>query len=147
MKLHYFPSPEETNTLGTEQLREKFLIGGLFQSGQLTAHYTDLDRMIVGGAQPIDEPLTLLPCKETGTSFFLELLRCLESLRRLSLDISQQLDSPGASRSHPTIPTARVPRSHRGLGRDGANERSDQHTNFLQAARWGSGMLASTLLI
>ena len=72
MKLHYFPSPAETNTLGTEQLREKFLIGALFQSGQITAHYTDLDRMIVGGAQPAGELLTLPSYKETGTGFFLE---------------------------------------------------------------------------
>ncbi len=72
MKLHYFPSPAETNTLGTEQLREKFLIGGLFQSGQITAHYTDLDRMIVGGVQPAGGVLTLPGYKETGTSFFLE---------------------------------------------------------------------------
>ena len=72
MKLHYFPSPSETNTLGTEQLREKFLIGGLFQSGQITAHYTDLDRMIVGGVEPAGGSLTLPSYQETGTSFFLE---------------------------------------------------------------------------
>jgi len=47
MKLHYSPSPAETNTLGTEALREQFLITGLSQRGQVTAHYTDLDRMIV----------------------------------------------------------------------------------------------------
>ena len=29
MQLHYFPSPAETNTLGTASLRERFLIGGL----------------------------------------------------------------------------------------------------------------------
>jgi 4-deoxy-L-threo-5-hexosulose-uronate ketol-isomerase len=72
MKLHYSPSPAETNTLTTDRLREKFLVPGLFQSGQLNAHYTDLDRMIVGGAQPSGEPLALPSFKETGTSFFLE---------------------------------------------------------------------------
>jgi 4-deoxy-L-threo-5-hexosulose-uronate ketol-isomerase len=72
MKLHYFPSPEETNTLSTEQLRERFLVGGLFQPGAVTAHYTDLDRMIVGAAVPTTAPLTLPSAKETGTSFFLE---------------------------------------------------------------------------
>ena len=72
MKLHYFPSPAETNRLGTEQLREAFHIGELFQPGQLNAHYTDLDRMIVGAAVPTTAPLALPSAKETGTSFFLE---------------------------------------------------------------------------
>lgn len=72
MQLHYFPSPEATNTLSTDELRERFLIGGLFQHGALTAHYTDLDRMIVGAAVPTDAPLPLPIAKETGTSFFLE---------------------------------------------------------------------------
>jgi 4-deoxy-L-threo-5-hexosulose-uronate ketol-isomerase len=72
MKLHYLPSPAETNTLGTEALREQFLITGLSQPGQVTAHYTDLDRMIVGFAVPTTAPLALPGAKETGTSFFLE---------------------------------------------------------------------------
>ena len=72
MKLHYFPSPEATNTLSTEQLRERFLISGLFQPGAVTAHYTDLDRMIVGAALPATAPLALPVYKETGTAFFLE---------------------------------------------------------------------------
>ena len=72
MKLHYFPSPEATNTLSTEELRARFLIGGLFQPGAVTAHYTDLDRMITGAAVPTTAPLTLPADKELGTSFFLE---------------------------------------------------------------------------
>jgi 4-deoxy-L-threo-5-hexosulose-uronate ketol-isomerase len=72
MKLHYFPSPEAANTLSTDELRERFLIGGLFQPGAVTAHYTDLDRMIVGAAVPTTSPLPLPNAKETGTSFFLE---------------------------------------------------------------------------
>ena len=72
MQLHYFPSPEATNTLSTDELRSRFLIGGLFQQGKVTAHYTDLDRMIVGGAVPAGAPLALPGTKETGTSYFLE---------------------------------------------------------------------------
>ena len=72
MKIHYFPSPEETNTLGTEALRTRYLVTDLFQPGKLVAHYTDLDRMIIGGAMPQAAPLALPDCKETGTSFFLE---------------------------------------------------------------------------
>ena len=72
MQLHYFPSPQATNTLSTEQLREHFLVGGLFQNDAVTAHYTDLDRMIVGAAVPVTKALTLPSAKETGTNFFLE---------------------------------------------------------------------------
>lgn len=72
MKLHYFPSPAATNTLGTEELRAQFMVTELFQPGQITAHYTDLDRMIVGAAMPTSAPLGLPSAKETGTSFFLE---------------------------------------------------------------------------
>lgn len=72
MKLHYSPSPAETNVLGTEQLRSAFLIGDLFQPGQVTAHYTDLDRMITGVAVPTTAPLALPNFKETGADFFLE---------------------------------------------------------------------------
>lgn len=72
MKLHYSPSPAEANVLGTEELRAAFLIGDLFQPGAVTAHYTDLDRMIVGAAVPTTAPLGLPNAKETGTSFFLE---------------------------------------------------------------------------
>lgn len=72
MKLHYFPTPEATNTLSTEELRARFLIGGLFQPGAVTAHYTDLDRMITGAAVPTTAPLSLPSAKETGTAFFLE---------------------------------------------------------------------------
>ena len=72
MKLHYFPTPEATNTLSTEELRERFMISGLVQPGAVTAHYTDLDRMIVGVATPANSPLSLPSAKETGTSFFLE---------------------------------------------------------------------------
>ena len=72
MKLHYFPSPAEANTLGTESLREQFMLTGLFQPGQVTAHYTDLDRMIVGASVPTSAPLALPSAKETGTDFFLE---------------------------------------------------------------------------
>jgi 4-deoxy-L-threo-5-hexosulose-uronate ketol-isomerase len=72
VKLHYFPTPAAANTLSTEQLRETFLVGGLFQAGAVIAHYTDLDRMIVGAAVPTTASLGLPSDKELGTSYFLE---------------------------------------------------------------------------
>lgn len=72
MKLHYTPGREEANRMGTEALREAFLIEGLFKPGEISAHYTDLDRMIVGTAVPSGAALELPQAKETGTDFFLE---------------------------------------------------------------------------
>ena len=72
MQLHYFPAPAATNTLSTKELRCHFLLSELFQSGKVTAHYTDLDRMIVGAAIPTSTPLPLPNARELGTSFFLE---------------------------------------------------------------------------
>jgi 4-deoxy-L-threo-5-hexosulose-uronate ketol-isomerase len=72
MQLHYFPSPEQTNTLSTEALREKFLLSNVFRRGELIAHYTDLDRMVVGGVVPDQSALALPQNKALGTSFFLE---------------------------------------------------------------------------
>jgi 4-deoxy-L-threo-5-hexosulose-uronate ketol-isomerase len=72
MKLHYFPLPKDANTLSTEQLRETFLVVGLFQPGQITAHYTDLDRMIIGGVLPASTPIVMPVFKATGSNFFLE---------------------------------------------------------------------------
>jgi 4-deoxy-L-threo-5-hexosulose-uronate ketol-isomerase len=72
MQVHYCPGPKQVNVLTTEELRESFLVQNLFQRGQIVAHYTDVDRMVVGGASPTAAPLALENFKETGTSFFLE---------------------------------------------------------------------------
>lgn len=72
MQLHYFPTPEATNTLSTGELRARFLLGNLFQPGAITAHYTDLDRIITGAALPAATSLALPAAKETGTAYFLE---------------------------------------------------------------------------
>jgi 4-deoxy-L-threo-5-hexosulose-uronate ketol-isomerase len=72
MQFHHLPSPEATNTLTTDELRARFLLGGLFQPGKITARYTDLDRMIAGVAMPEETSLELPAAKETGTDFFLE---------------------------------------------------------------------------
>jgi len=87
MKLHYSASPEQTNTMSTEQLRDTYLIQDLFQLGKITAHYTDLDRMIVLGVQPSGATLKLGNYKPIGSSYFLE---------RREIGILNVGDKPGA---------------------------------------------------
>ena len=57
--MQYFPTPTETKSLSTKQLRESFLLTDLFQSGKLTFHFTDLDRAAVGGAVPLTDSIQL----------------------------------------------------------------------------------------
>ncbi len=58
--------------MGTQELRDAFLATGLFKPGSLNAEFTDLDRLVVGGACPSGAPLELQNHKETGRKFFLE---------------------------------------------------------------------------
>lgn len=57
--MQYFPTPSETKSLSTKQLRESFLLTDLFQPGKLTFHITDLDRAVVGGAVPLTDAISL----------------------------------------------------------------------------------------
>ncbi|HSY10296.1 MAG TPA: 5-dehydro-4-deoxy-D-glucuronate isomerase, partial [Candidatus Dormibacteraeota bacterium] len=55
----------------TQELRDTFLISNLFAPGELHGHFTDLDRLLVGGVMPV-KPIELPNHKETGRAFFLE---------------------------------------------------------------------------
>lgn len=66
------PLPRELAHLSTQELREAFLIESIFSPGNLTGIFTDLDRLVVGGAMPAAKALELPSHKETGRSFFLE---------------------------------------------------------------------------
>ncbi|MGF1680338.1 5-dehydro-4-deoxy-D-glucuronate isomerase [Photobacterium minamisatsumaniensis] len=63
---------EHAKQLDTAGLREQFLIENMFQEGQINLTYSHIDRIIVGGAVPTTEALTLEGGKELGVDFFLE---------------------------------------------------------------------------
>jgi 4-deoxy-L-threo-5-hexosulose-uronate ketol-isomerase len=56
----------------TGELRDSFLLSGLMTPGQMTLHFTDLDRFVVGGVVPTSTALALEDHSETGCAFFLE---------------------------------------------------------------------------
>jgi 4-deoxy-L-threo-5-hexosulose-uronate ketol-isomerase len=56
----------------TEELRRRFLVEDLFQSGRADLVYTDVDRAIVGGIVPSDKPLGLQGGREMACSYFCE---------------------------------------------------------------------------
>ncbi|MGH7951697.1 MAG: 5-deoxy-glucuronate isomerase, partial [Limisphaerales bacterium] len=66
------PRPQDVSGMSTQQLRETFLVGNLFAPGEFRAHFTDLDRLVVGGVTPAAKPIELPNHKETGRAFFLE---------------------------------------------------------------------------
>ncbi len=56
----------------TQDLRDTFLIDGLYQAGAIQLAYVDLDRAVVGMAVPLESPLVLPTSPELRASFFTE---------------------------------------------------------------------------
>jgi 4-deoxy-L-threo-5-hexosulose-uronate ketol-isomerase len=54
----------------TSELREAYMVDGMFVPGEVTLCYTDIDRAIVGSAVPLKESLTLPVHKELASDFF-----------------------------------------------------------------------------
>jgi 4-deoxy-L-threo-5-hexosulose-uronate ketol-isomerase len=45
--------------VSNDQLRDRYLVGGLFQAGRISLNYSHNERMIIGGAMPTDAALSL----------------------------------------------------------------------------------------
>ena len=65
---------EHAKTLDTIGLRQQFLVENIFEPDQVTLTYSQIDRIIVGGIQPVTKAVTFSPelGKHTGTDFFLQ---------------------------------------------------------------------------
>jgi 4-deoxy-L-threo-5-hexosulose-uronate ketol-isomerase len=73
MDMRYPPHPEQVKTFTTGQLREALLIKSLFAPGAIQIVYSHIDRIITGGACPVEKPLALTGDPKTlGAAFFLE---------------------------------------------------------------------------
>lgn len=73
MERRYASHPNEVKRFDTERLRQEFHIPKLFTTDRLELVLTHEDRMIVGGAAPVNEAVKLeVNLKELGVSFFLE---------------------------------------------------------------------------
>ena len=70
--IRYAIHPSDFKLLQTEQLREAFLIEDIFQDNRIHVVYTHYDRLIVGGAKPISQTLTLPTYPNLKSEFFLE---------------------------------------------------------------------------
>ncbi|MDX8450175.1 5-dehydro-4-deoxy-D-glucuronate isomerase [Mesorhizobium captivum] len=70
MRTLYGASPADIAGMDTERLRAEFLVDGLFRPGAIELAYTHVDRMIVGGAVPLANPLTFGNGADVGTELF-----------------------------------------------------------------------------
>src|SRR5437763_10771492 len=64
--------PEDFRRYDTALIRQRFLIKDLMMPGQINFTYTQYDRMIVGGAVPLHQPLELISDPRLRASYFLE---------------------------------------------------------------------------
>ena len=72
MELRTACSPRDVRTYDTERLRSEFLIDDLFQKEYVKMVYSHIDRIITGGAVPVDKVLTLDAGDELRAEYFLE---------------------------------------------------------------------------
>ncbi len=70
--MHYLPGPAEARRMTTAELRDAFLVSGLFVPGELTLRFLDLDRAVIGAAMPTVAPLELPNPPEMASEYFLE---------------------------------------------------------------------------
>lgn len=71
LEVRHAVSPREARGFDTAALRAAFLVTGLFQPGRARLVYSHVERMIVGGAVPLETALALSAPKEIGTTDFL----------------------------------------------------------------------------
>jgi 4-deoxy-L-threo-5-hexosulose-uronate ketol-isomerase len=70
--MHFLPDAERTKRMTTDELRASFLVRGLFEAGAINLRHIDLDRVVLGGAVPTTEALTLEAPGELLAEFFCE---------------------------------------------------------------------------
>ncbi|MFN2744500.1 MULTISPECIES: 5-dehydro-4-deoxy-D-glucuronate isomerase [unclassified Bacillus (in: firmicutes)] len=72
MENRYSVHPEQAKRFTTAELREHFLIESLFAENQLKMVYSHEDRVVIGGAVPVNESIQLDAGDFLKTDYFLE---------------------------------------------------------------------------
>ncbi len=70
-ELRYASNPKDAKSYDTARLREDFLITPVFTANEVNMVYSMYDRLIVGGAMPVGETLTLETIDPLKAPFFL----------------------------------------------------------------------------
>jgi 4-deoxy-L-threo-5-hexosulose-uronate ketol-isomerase len=72
MQIRFANSQSEAKGMNTEQLRENFLVENLMQNDTVQLIYSHYDRVIIGGAKPVNKKLELPNHPELRADYFLE---------------------------------------------------------------------------
>ena len=72
LDIRYANHPDDSKHYTTEELRRHYLIEKVFVADEIALTYSHQDRMIAGGAMPVNSELQLGSTKELGTEYFLE---------------------------------------------------------------------------
>jgi 4-deoxy-L-threo-5-hexosulose-uronate ketol-isomerase len=72
MKTIQMADPVRFPRMTTAELRESFLLSGMYESGELHLNYADLDRAVAGMAAPLGDPIPLPSYPELRASYFTE---------------------------------------------------------------------------
>jgi 4-deoxy-L-threo-5-hexosulose-uronate ketol-isomerase len=70
-QIRYASHPADAKAYDTNRLREEYLIRDLFRKDMINMVYTDYDRLIVGGAFPVDKALSLDTIDLLKSEYFL----------------------------------------------------------------------------
>lgn len=72
MKTLYAHHPDDVKNYTTDKLREQFLMEKVFVPDSIQLTYSHVDRIIYGGAMPVEKTLTMEAGKELAAEYFLE---------------------------------------------------------------------------
>lgn len=72
MKVLHCVHPDDFRLYQTATIRQRFLIDGIAEPGQINFVYTHYDRMMIGAAQPVNGTLTLENYPDLRACYFLE---------------------------------------------------------------------------
>ena len=82
--------PNDVKNYDTTQLRKEFLVEKLFENNEVVMVYTHNDRLIIGGAMPVDENLKLETVDLVRSDYFCERREvgviCIENEGLVSVD-------------------------------------------------------------
>ncbi|MGM0377718.1 MAG: 5-dehydro-4-deoxy-D-glucuronate isomerase [Bacteroidota bacterium] len=71
-ELRYAAHPADFKNYDTQRIRKDFLIENVMVPGEINVVYSLYDRIIVGGAVPLDQALRLEPFEEIKAQYFLQ---------------------------------------------------------------------------